>query len=272
MTTASSILATRMRILALQMVHRAKASHIGSALSICDIVAVLYGEVMRVDPADPKAPERDRFILSKGHACVAVYAALAARGFISEDDLLKYGQDHSALMSHISHKVPGVEFSTGSLGHGLPFGVGKALAAKRRGAAWRTFVLLSDGELGEGSNWEACMFAGHHGLDGLVAVVDYNKLQSLASVEQTLRIEPIAAKFEAFGWSVREVDGHDHQALAAALSSAPWSAGRPSMLIAHTVKGKGVSFMENRVEWHYRNPNDEQLAQALAQVGAGAAA
>ncbi len=270
MSIASTFLATRMRVLALQMVHRAKASHIGSALSICDVVAVLYGGVMRIDPDRPAARDRDRFILSKGHACVAVYAALAARGFVSEEELLTYGQDHSALMNHISHKVPGVEFSTGSLGHGLPFGVGKALAAKRRGAAWRTFVLLSDGELGEGSNWEASMFAAHHGLDNLVAIVDYNKLQSLASVDATLRIEPLAAKFEAFGWSVREVDGHDHEALGASLSAAPWHAGRPSMLVAHTTKGKGVSFMENRVEWHYRNPDDEQLAQALAQVGAAA--
>lgn len=262
----SADLAHRMRAQALQMVHRAKASHIGSALSICDIVASLYGQVLRLDPVQPAAPERDRFILSKGHACVAVYAALAETGFFPREDLLKYGQDHSVLMNHISHKVPGVEFSTGSLGHGLPFGTGKALAAKRSQWEWRTFVLLSDGELGEGSNWEAMMFAAHHQLDRLVAIIDYNKLQSLTTVDQTLRIEPLADKARAFGWAVREVDGHDHAALADRLGSVPWEPGKPSFLIAHTTKGKGVSFMENSVDWHYKSPSAEQLAQALGEL------
>ena len=260
-------LAGTIRRHALRMVHRARASHIGSALSMADIVAVLYGRVMRIDPADPRAPDRDRFILSKGHACVAVYAALAARGFFAEEELLRYGQDHSELMNHVSHKVPGVEFSTGSLGHGLPFGVGKALAAKRQGGDWRTFVVLSDGEWGEGSNWEACMFASHHRLDNLVAIVDYNKLQSLTTVAETLALEPLADKFSAFGWTVREVDGHDHEALAEALGTAPWTLGKPSVLIAHTTKGKGVSYMENAVKWHYSSPSDEQLALALSELG-----
>ena len=259
-------LAVGIRSSALQMVHRAKASHIASALSISDIVAVLYGQILRVNSAAPDAAERDRFILSKGHACVAVYAALGECGFVSPQDLLTYGQDHSVFMNHISHKVPGVEFSTGSLGHGLPFGVGKALAAKRRDWAWRTFVLLSDGELDEGSNWEALMFAAHHGLDNLVAIIDYNKLQSLTTVDKTLRIEPLADKLRAFGWSVREVDGHDHAALSTSLGAAPWDTGKPSVLIAHTTKGKGVSFMENLVEWHYRTPSTEQLAQALNEL------
>lgn len=259
-------LARRMRVQALRMVHRAKASHIGSALSICDIVATLYGDVLRVDPKQPKAPQRDRFVLSKGHSCVAVYAALAETGFFPTEDLLKYGQDHSVLMNHISHKVAGVEFSTGSLGHGLPFGVGKALAAKRRKQDWRTFVLLSDGELGEGSNWEAMMFAAHHQLGNLVAIIDYNKLQSLTTVEETLRLEPLADKARAFGWAAREVEGHDHEALIGALGSTPWEPGKPSFLIAHTTKGKGVSFMENSVKWHYSSPNDEQLTEALAEL------
>ena len=270
--TDTTTLASTIRRHALRMVHRAKASHIGSALSIADIVAVLYGKVLAVDPARPTWTDRDRFILSKGHACVAVYAALAARGFFAESDLVRYGQDHSDLMNHISHKVPGVEFSTGSLGHGLPFGAGKALSAKRRGQAWRTFVMLSDGEWGEGSNWEACMFASHHRLDNLVAIIDYNKLQSLTTVAETLALEPLADKFAAFGWAVREVDGHDHGALADALGTAPWSPGKPSMLIAHTTKGKGVSYMENAVKWHYSSPNDEQLAQALAEIDAAEAA
>lgn len=264
--TDTQTLAKQMRVEALHMVHRAKASHIGSALSICDIVAVLYGQVLRLDPKQPDAPNRDRFILSKGHACVAVYAALAETGFFPREDLLKYGQDHSVLMNHISHKVAGVEFSTGSLGHGLPFGTGKALAARRRKHDWRTFVLLSDGELGEGSNWEAMMFAAHHRLDNLVAIVDYNKLQSLTTVDKTLRVEPLADKALAFGWAVREVDGHNHAALAELLGSAPWEPGKPSFLIAHTTKGKGVSFMENSVEWHYKSPSAEQLTQALEEI------
>jgi transketolase len=262
----SQDLARRIRIQALQMVHRAKASHIGSALSISDIVAVLYGQVLRLDPKQPESPQRDRFILSKGHACVAVYAALAETGFFPADDLLQYGQDHSILMNHISHKVAGVEFSTGSLGHGLPFGTGKALAAKRSKQDWRTAVLLSDGELGEGSNWEAMMFAAHHGLDNLVAIVDYNKLQSLTTVDKTLRVEPLADKARAFGWAVRAVDGHDHAALSTQLGALPWELGTPSFLIAHTTKGKGVSFMENSVEWHYKSPSADHLAQALAEV------
>lgn len=251
----------------MQMVTRAKASHIGGALSIADIVAVLYGQVLQVSPDQPSLPSRDRFILSKGHCCAAVYAALAHRNFLPMEELLTYAQDGSRLMSHISHKVPGVEFSTGSLGHGLPFGTGKALAAKRRAAAWRTFVLLSDGELDEGSNWEAIMFAAHHELDNLVGIIDYNKLQSLGTNESTLRLEPLAQKFAAFGWAVREIDGHDHAALTEALSTVPWEPGKPSMLIAHTTKGKGVSFMENKVEWHYKSPNASQLEQAINEIG-----
>lgn len=264
----STTLAREIRRLSLEMVHRAKASHVGSALSIADIVAVLYAGQLRVLPERPADPTRDRFILSKGHACVAVYAALAARGFFPEAKLASYGQDHSDLMNHISHKVPGVEFSTGSLGHGLPFGVGKAVAAKRTGASWRTFVLLSDGEMDEGSNWEALMFAAHHRLDNLVAVIDYNKWQSLGTVADTLGLEPLADKLRAFGWAVQEVDGHRHYELRNAFRGVPWQPGKPSMLIAHTTKGKGVSFMENRVEWHYRSPDREQLDRALAELGA----
>ena len=248
------------------MVTRAKASHIGSALSIADIVAVLYGRILKVDPATPGNPERDRFILSKGHACVAVYAALAETGFIDPAMLETYGTDGSMLMAHISHKVPGAEFSTGALGHGLPFGTGKALAAKRQSRNWRTIVLTSDGEWDEGSNWEAALFAAHHKLDNLLCIIDYNKLQSLRSVDETLRLDPLHSKFEAFGWAVREVDGHDHDALSKALETRSWAPHKPALLIAHTVKGKGVSFMENRVEWHYRNPTPELLIEALAEI------
>lgn len=260
-------LAKNIRINALKMVHQAKASHIASALSIADILAVLYGQIMAFDSSNPKAALRDRFILSKGHSCVAVYSALAETGFIQKEQLATYGEDNSWLMNHISHKVAGVEFSTGSLGHGLPFGTGKALAAKILGQYWRTFVLLSDGEMDEGSNWESLMFAAHHHLSNLIAIIDYNKLQSLGTVSSTMELEPLNDKLAAFGWDVREIDGHDHNQIMAALSYS--ESKKPVIVIAHTTKGKGVSFMENRVEWHYKNPNDEQLAQALKELEGG---
>jgi len=257
-------LAARIRRSAVQMVYKAKASHIGSALSIADIVAVLYGNIMQFDPLDPSNPNRDRFILSKGHACVALYAALADSGFFPLCDLDTYGADHSKLMNHVSHSVPGVEFSTGSLGHGLPYGVGKALGARIKKMSWRTFVLLGDGEMDEGSNWEALMFAAHHKLNSLVAIIDYNKIQSMDTVSNTLGLEPFSEKLNAFGCVVKEVNGHDHNQLIMAISS--HSESKPLVIIAHTVKGKGVSFMENKVEWHYKNPTDVQLALALAEL------
>lgn len=262
--TTTQKLANRIRQNALKMVHRAKASHIASALSIVDVLAVLYGQVMRFESTKPNDSMRDRFILSKGHACVAVYSTLAEVGLIQKTQLETYGEDFSWLMNHISHKVDGVEFSTGSLGHGLPFGVGKALAAKSRGVTWRTFVLLSDGEMDEGSNWEALMFAAHHKLFNLTAIIDYNKLQSLGTVAETLGLEPLADKLRAFGCEVYEIDGHDHKLIAAALLSV--AQNKPTVILAHTTKGKGVSFMENRVDWHYKNPNDEQLAMAITEL------
>jgi transketolase len=260
--------ARQVRADAVRMVHRAKASHIGSALSIADIVALLYAPengLLQVRPEEPQWAGRDRFLLSKGHACVAVYAALAGRGFFPREELLTYGQDFARLMNHISHKVPGVEFSTGSLGHALPFGVGKALGAKVRGESWRTFVLLSDGELNEGSNWEALMFAAHHRLSSLTAIVDANGLQSLTTTAETLDMGDLRAKFAAFGADVFDVDGHDHAALRASLA-AP-AGDKPRVVIARTIKGKGVGFMEHSVDWHYRSPNDAQLAQALEDIG-----
>jgi transketolase len=260
-------LATRIRVHVVNMTSRGKSSHVGSGLSIADILAVLYGRILRVDPQQPRRPDRDRFILSKGHAGAAVYAVLAECGFFSPDKLLSHYQDGSDLSGHVSHKdIPGVELSTGSLGHGLPVGAGLAYAGKLQGAAHRVVVLLSDGECDEGSNWEAILFAAHHQLENLVAIVDYNKLQSLASVAETLQLEPFADKWRSFGWSVREVDGHDHQALAAHLAALPFEARRPSCLIAHTTKGKGVSFMENSVLWHYRSPQGEELAAALGEL------
>lgn len=254
---------------ALQMVATAKASHIGSCLSAADVLAMLYAEVLRIDPARPDWPERDRFILSKGHAAAILYATLAERGFFPVEQLSTYSADGSPLTGHVSHKVPGVEVSTGSLGHGLPIGCGLALGAKRKHENWRTIVLLSDGELDEGSNWEAALFAGHHGLDQLVAIVDYNKIQSFGSVKDVLDLEPLADKWRAFRWEVRELNGHDLPALRDALTHTPFQPGRPSVIIAHTVKGKGVSFMENDLLWHYRSPDQKQLTVAMAEIGCG---
>ena len=259
-------LARQIRRETLQMVTRARASHVGGALSCTDVLAVLYGGALRVHPGEPDWPERDRFILSKGHCCSALYAALALRGFFPVAELASYCNDGSRLGAHASHFVPGVEFSTGSLGHGLPFGCGKALAARQRKRGWRTVVLLSDGELDEGSNWEAALFAGHHRLDALTAIIDYNQIQSLGAVREVLNLEPLADKFRAFGWAVKEIEGHDHQALRETLRPSPWTPGQPSCLIAHTIKGKGVDYMENNLAWHYKSPTPEQLQDALRQL------
>ena len=264
------ILAHRIRRHAVKMTSTGNSSHVASVLSIADLMAVLYGRVLKIDPAAPKWSERDRFILSKGHAGAGVYAALAERGFFPVERLAQHYQNGSIFSGHVSHKgVPGVEFSTGSLGHGLPVATGMALAAKRGGKAFRAFALLSDGECDEGSNWEAILFAGHHRLDNLVAVIDYNKIQSLAAVSETLALEPFADKWRAFGWEVIEVDGHDHDGLAAAFDRLPFAVGKPSVAICHTVKGKGISFMEHKVLWHYRSPQGEELAAALAELDAG---
>lgn len=250
----------------LHMVNRAKTSHIGSIFSMADIVAVLYGRVLAKRPDEPKWPDRDRFILSKGHAGAAVYAALAETDFFDPARLTEYCCGGSIFCGHISHEVPGVEVSTGSLGHGLPIAAGMAYAANQDGRAHRVFAILSDGECDEGSNWEAILFAAHHHLSNLVAVVDYNKIQSLAPVSETLALEPFADKWRAFGWNVIEVDGHDHEALAVVLDVKTVPKGRPTCVIAHTVKGKGVSFMEHSVLWHYRTPQGEEFKAALAEL------
>lgn len=254
---------------AVNMTHLGKSSHVGSVLSLADILAVLYGRVMALDPRDPRWEGRDRFILSKGHAGAGVYAALAERGFMPVEQLKTHYQNGSKLSGHVSHKgVPGVEFSTGSLGHGLSVGTGMALAAKRGARPYRVFVVLSDGECDEGSNWEAIMFAAHHKLDNLVVAVDYNKIQSLASVADTLALEPFAEKWRAFGWHVIEADGHDHAALLEALDVRPGARGKPTVVICHTTKGKGISFMEGQVLWHYRTPQGDEYAAACAELDA----
>lgn len=262
-------LSQSIRAHALRMVHATKASHIGSCLSMADLLAVLYGRVLSIDPARPNWPERDRFILSKGHGTAILYAALAERGFFQKEWLETYCQDGSKLAGHATrHGIPGIEISTGSLGHGLPVGCGMALAGKRECKSYRVFVILSDGELDEGSNWEAILFAPQHQLDNLTAIVDYNKLQSFGTVTDVMELAPLTEKWRAFRWAAREIDGHDHAQIESALNSIPFEPGKPSVIIAHTVKGKGVSFMENKLEWHYKSPNDEQLAKALVEIGA----
>jgi transketolase len=232
------------------------------------VLAVLYASVLRIDPSAPNAPERDRFILSKGHAAAVLYATLAVRGFFPKDWLTRYTEDGSELAGHAVHKgVPGVEISTGSLGHGLPVGVGMALAAQRTCANYRVFVLMSDGECDEGSVWEAALFAAHHRLENLVAIVDVNQIQSFGRVSEVLALEPFADKWRAFGWAVEELDGHDHAELGRVLAELPRVAGKPTLILARTVKGKGVSFMEDRLEWHYRSPNADELARALREHG-----
>jgi transketolase len=259
-------LARRIRKHALRMTSVGRSGHIGAVLSMADIVAVLYGGVLRVDPTQPRWADRDRFILSKGHAGAGIYAALAETGFFPISKLETHYQDGSDLSGHVSHKgIPGVEFSTGSLGHGLPVGAGMAYAASLDSRNHRVFVLLSDGECDEGSNWEAILFAAHFKLSNLVAIVDYNKIQSLGPVADTIALEPFAAKWQSFGWEVHEVDGHDHAALESALNQRA-TAGRPVCVIAHTVKGKGVSFMENTVLWHYRIAVGDEYERALREL------
>ena len=260
-------LARRVRIHCLKMTSSGGGSHIGSTFSCADILSALYSGVLRVDPANPRAPSRDRFILSKGHAGGALYAVLAEQGFFPIERLESHYKDGSELCGHVSHKgILGVEISTGSLGHGLSIAAGMAFAARLDKRPHRIFTLLSDGECDEGSTWEAILFAAHHRLDNLVAIVDYNKIQSLGSVANTLALEPFADKWKSFGWSVSEVDGHDISAVTQVLSGVPLEAAKPSCIIAHTIKGKGVSFMENTVLWHYRVAVGTEFQAALAEL------
>lgn len=264
---AARQLAKTIRAHTLRMVHRANASHIGACLSMADLLAVLYSNVLRVDPAQPEWPDRDRFILSKGHSAAILYAVLAERGFFPIAHLDSYCADGSSLTGHVTtHGLPGVEVSTGSLGHGLPIGCGIALAGKRAGRPYRVFVVLSDGELDEGSNWESILFAPQHQLDNLVVIVDYNKIQSFGAVKDVLDLDPLAAKWQAFRWAVREIDGHNLGEIEGVLTNIPFEQGKPSAIIAHTIKGKGVSFMENQLAWHYKAPNADLLARALAEL------
>jgi len=256
------------RLRDMEIVHGAGLGHIGGEFSATDILVTLFfGGVLQYDPAKPDDPDRDRFVLSKGHSAAALYTTLAKAGYFDEAELDTFLQPLSRLNGHPDrNKVPGVETNTGPLGHGFPVAVGIALSGQLDGAERRTYVLTGDGELQEGSMWEAAMAAGHFGLDRLVCIVDRNRLQQGDRTETTMGLDPLPDKFAAFGWAVREVDGNDPAALLEIFAALPFEPGKPNCLIANTTKGKGVSFIEDRAGWHHRIPTDEEYAQAVAEL------
>ncbi len=261
------IFATKARMGVLEGVYNAKAGHPGGSLSICDLLSVLYNNELRVDPKNPKAQDRDRLVLSKGHAAPAVYAALALKGFFPEADIKTLRKSDSYLQGHPNmDKVPGIDMSTGSLGQGISAAVGMALGAKLDKADYRVYTIL--GEIEEGQGWEAAMFAGNRGLDNLVAFIDNNNLQIDGTMEEVNAPYPIAEKFAAFNWNTIEIDGHDYDAIEAALAAAKACKGKPTAVVMKTVKGKGVSFMEDAVGWHGSAPNTEQYEQAMTELKA----
>ncbi|GAC1443929.1 MAG: transketolase [Chloroflexota bacterium] len=266
MNRSDRVSSTAIRRLILEQSRRANVGHIGSGLSIADIISALYGQVLRIhDPADP---DRDRFVLSKGHAVLALYAALHLRGWLTHDELDTYCGDGSILGVHPEHALTGIDFSTGSLGQGLSMGTGAALAARIQGSKRRVFVLVSDAECNEGSQWEAIMFAAHHKLANLITIVDLNGQQALGYTHAVMDLSPMAARWNAFGWDVHEVNGHDPDEMTATIESLDTVSGPPHVLIAHTVFGKGVSFMESEIKWHYLPMSNENYEQAMNEIGA----
>ncbi|MCA9237174.1 MAG: transketolase, partial [Planctomycetales bacterium] len=263
--------AVRLRRLLLQAITHAGAGHTGGSLSCVDILSVLYNRVLNVSPQRRDDPLRDRYVQSKGHSVEALYAVLADRGFFPESELDTLCRYQSAFVGHPTRKIPGIEMNTGALGHGLPICVGMALAGKLDDAPWRVFTLLGDGELAEGSNWEGAMSAAHHKLDNLTAILDHNTLQITGRTRDVCSNEPVDEKFRAFGWHVEEVDGHDFAALENVLSAAN-PLDQPKLVIANTVKGRGVSFMENVVKWHHGVPSDKEYAAALREFDEAEAA
>ncbi len=263
----TKLLAKDIRVSALRMANLSKGSHIGSVFSIADILAVLYGRILLFRPQEPSWENRDWFILSKGHAGAGVYAALAAVGFFDKMLLDSHYQNNSRLSGHVSSKkVPGVELSTGSLGMGLGVSAGIAYSKKLDDRNESIFCILSDGECDEGSTWEAAMFAGHQKLSQLTIIIDYNKLQSIKTTTETLNLEPFREKWESFGWDTIQIDGHCHESLFSSLRKVNSKSNKPRCIIANTVKGKGVSFMENNVLWHYRSPQNEEYEAAMREL------
>lgn len=242
-------------------------AHLGSALSCVDILTVLYFKIMKTNPKNPFSQNRDRFILSKSHAVSALYASLALKGFFPKNILQTFCQDNSKLPAHATrNSVFGIEVSTGSLGHGLPMGCGMALAGKKDSKKHKIFVLMSDGECDEGSNWEAALFASHHKLDNLIAIIDYNKLQAFGKTNEVLNLEPLKDKWKSFGWQVIEIDGHNHTQIENALKILPFKKDKPNLLIAHTKKGFGVSFLENKLESHYKSLDENLFNLAIKEL------
>jgi transketolase len=250
----------------LKYIYNAKAGHTGGSLSIIDILNVLYNRIMNINPENWDSKTRDRYVQSKGHCVEALYVVLADKGFFPEEDLLTLCQFNSPYIGHPTKYIKGIEQNTGGLGHGLSICCGNALAAKKDNLPIKVFTILGDGEIAEGSNWEAMMFAAHHKLDNLCAILDYNKLQITAPNADVMGLEPIAKKLEAFGWAVKEVDGHDLKELEYTLKNLPFEQGKPSFLIAHTIKGKGVSYMENVLKWHHGVPTKEQMEIAMSEL------
>ena len=248
------------------MVYRAGASHIGGALSMADILGVLYSSELRYRSDNPQWDDRDRLILSKGHSCVALYSVLALSGFYPVEQLDNYGKDGSFFLSHTSHYIPGVEVSSGSLGHGLPMAVGMALAGKIKKKDYRTYVLVGDGEMNEGSNWEAMLLATQKSLDNLCLIIDYNKLQGYGRTSEVLPLEPLSDKIQSFGWYCINIDGHNHEEIKRAFTEAKQISNKPTAIVANTVKGKGVSYMEDELLWHYRSPNEQEYNQAIKEL------
>lgn len=266
MISRLGVVAKSIRLRVLECHYYSKSSHIGSGFSCADVLTVLYGGWLNISPDSIKDPNRDRFILSKGHAAAVYYATLAEFGFIPKEWISSYCQFGSKLGGHVSHYVPGVEFSTGSLGHGLPAGVGMALGAKRADKAYRAVVLMSDGEMDSGANWEAIMMAAGQRLDNLLVIVDRNRLQAMGFTEDIVPLGDLACKFEAFGWAAKTIDGHNFEAIKKVLDQFPFASKKPSVIIANTIKGKGVSFMENRLEWHYKSPNEDEFKKAMKEL------
>lgn len=267
MTDSIKKLANNIRIHATRMISKAKSSHLGGNYSMAEIMAVLYGKVLNVSPEKVNDPDRDRFVLSKGHAAAGYYAVLAECGFFPLDWLDCFYINGAKLAGHATQGIPGIEVSSGALGHGLSIAAGMALAAKRDQQKYRVFALLSDGECNEGSTWEAAMLAAQHQLDNLVCIVDYNKIQAMGYTKDINDLEPFVDKWNAFRWATHEVDGHDIDALLSVFSELPFVEGRPNCVIAHTIKGKGVSFMEDQLLWHYRTPQGEELENAMQELG-----
>jgi transketolase len=251
----------------LEIIYKSQSAHIGSSLSCVDILTVIYFKVLKTDSKNPLAEQRDRFILSKGHAVAGLYTILAKRGFFPEKVLETYCNNGTKLAGHSTRgAVSGIEISTGSLGHGLSIGAGIAFSAQNDRKDYRTFVLLSDGECQEGSTWEAALFASHHNLDNLIGIVDYNKLQALERINQVLKLEPFVKKWQDFGWEVKEIDGHNFSEIENSLSKIPFKRNKPSLIIAHTVKGKGISFLENKIISHYKHFTEEEYKKALDEL------